>query len=83
MEDRRERSDQLAAHVSGELIGATDENSFLRIIRFLVVSVFDLELLCGQAGSGWAVGDPVVVTTPDERDVAGRKPDCRLWVFEP
>jgi hypothetical protein len=49
----------------------------------LIVRVLSSEVVCAQAKGGAAVGDAVVETTPDERDVARGELDCRLWVVEP
>ena len=41
------------------------------------------EVVWTQAEGVGVVGDSVVTTTPNERDVADGQLECRLWVVEP
>jgi hypothetical protein len=83
MEHRWKRFHQLATHVAGELVGAAEEHRRFRITGVLIVGMLRSELVWGQAEGGGAVGDAVVETTADERDVARGELACRLWVIEP
>jgi hypothetical protein len=76
--------DQLAPHVAGELVRATEEHCRFRIIGVRIVTgVLSSEIVWVQTEGGRAVGDTVVETTSDERDIAGGELECRLWVVEP
>jgi hypothetical protein len=83
MERGRERFDQLATHVAGELVRAAEEHGLLRFAGLLIFAVLSSEVVCGHADGGGAVRDAVVETAADERHIARGEFECRLWVVEP
>jgi hypothetical protein len=83
MEHGWERFDELATDVTSELVRTAKEHGRLRIACVLVARVLSSEIVCGQADDGGIVGDAVIETTPDERDIARGELACRLWIVEP
>ena len=83
MEHGWERFDQLATDVPGELVRTAEEYGRFRITGVRIFGVLSSKVIRTQAQGRGAVGDAVVGTTPNERDVTGSENESRLWVVEP
>jgi hypothetical protein len=83
MQQGRERVNQVATHVAGELVRPAEEHRGFWIIGALIFGVPGSEVVRAQAEGGRAMGDAVIQSTPDERDIARDEFERRVRVVEP
>ena len=81
--DLRERLEQTSADVAREPVCAAQEHARASVARGLIAGMACQEVLWREAGGGGFVSEVVVGAAADERKVAGRELERRVWIVEP